>query len=142
MTNEVRIDKWLWTMRLFKTRSLAADYCKKGRVMMHGISAKPSRTVKAGDVIQVRRPPVTFSFKVIALSPNRLNAKLVPDYMENITPPDQLALLEVALVSGFVDRNHGLGRPTKKERRDLDTFTDNSTTDFSWFDEEEKGISN
>jgi ribosome-associated heat shock protein Hsp15 len=140
MANEVRIDKWLWTMRLFKTRSLAADYCKKGRVMMHGFSVKPARTVKTGDVIQVRRPPVTFSFKVIALSPNRLNAKLVPDYMENITPPDQLALLAVARENGFVDRNHGLGRPTKKERRELDSFTDQSATDFSWFDEEEDGI--
>lgn len=137
MANEIRIDKWLWTMRLFKTRTLAADYCKKGRVLIHNISVKPSRVVKVGDVIQVRRAPVTFSFKVIALSPNRLNAKSVPDYMENVTSPDQLALLEVASASGFVDRNRGLGRPTKKERRDLDSFTDQGGDDFLWFDEED-----
>ncbi len=141
MANEIRIDKWLWTMRLFKTRSLAADYCKKGRVMIHGVSVKPSRAVKVGDVIQVRRAPVTFSFKVIALSQNRLSAKLVADYMENVTPPDQLALLEVARVSGFVDRNRGLGRPTKKERRDLDSFTGQSESDFSWFDEDDEDLS-
>lgn len=142
MANEIRIDKWLWTMRLFKTRSLAADYCKKGRVMIQGISVKPSRTVKVGDIIQVRRAPVTFSFKVVALSQNRLNAKLIADYMENVTPTDQLALLEVARVNGFVDRNRGLGRPTKKERRDLDSFTDQSDTEFSWFDEDEEDLSN
>jgi len=142
MANEIRIDKWLWTMRLFKTRSLAAEYCKKGRVMIQGVSVKPSRTVKVGDVIQVRRAPVTFSFKVIALSQNRLNAKLIADYMENVTSPDQLALLEVARVSGFVDRNRGLGRPTKKERRDLDSFTDQSDTEFSLFDEDEEDVSN
>ena len=142
MANEIRIDKWLWTMRLFKTRSLAAEYCKKGRVMIHSISVKPSRTVKVGDIIQVRRAPVTFSFKVVALSQNRLNAKLIADYMENVTSPDQLALLEVARVSGFVDRDRGLGRPTKKERRDLDSFTDQSDTDFLWFDEDEEDLSN
>ena len=142
MADEIRIDKWLWTMRLFKTRSLAADYCKKGRVMIHGISAKPSRMIKVGDIIQIRRAPVTFSFKVIALSQNRLNAKLIADYMENVTSPDQLALLEVAFVNGFVDRNRGLGRPTKKERRDLDSFTDQSDTDFLWFEEDEEDLSN
>ncbi len=142
MADEIRIDKWLWTMRLFKTRSLAADYCKKGRVMIHGISVKPSRMIKVGDIIQIRRAPVTFSFKVIALSQNRLNAKLIADYMENVTSPDQLALLEVAFVNGFVDRNRGLGRPTKKERRDLDSFTDQSDTDFLWFDEDEEDLSN
>jgi ribosome-associated heat shock protein Hsp15 len=142
MANEIRIDKWLWTMRLFKTRSLAAEYCKRGRVMIHSVSVKPSRTVKVGDVIQVRRAPVTFSFQVVALSQNRLNAKLVADYMKNVTSPDQLALLEVARISGFVDRNRGLGRPTKKERRDLDSFTDQSDNDFSWFDEDEEDLSN
>lgn len=138
MGNEIRIDKWLWTMRLFKTRSLAADYCKKGRVMVHGVSMKPSHMVKEGDIIQLRRPPVIFSFRIIAISPNRLSAKFVSNFMENVTPPDQLELLEVSHISGFVDRDRGLGRPTKKERRDLDFFTDQNYADFLSFDDEDE----
>ena len=79
--NDERIDKWLWAMRVFKTRSIATDACKKGRVMMGGVAVKPSRSVKVGDVIDVRKPPVTFSFRVKALSSGRLGARLVPDYL-------------------------------------------------------------
>ncbi len=121
---EVRIDKWMWAVRLFKTRSLAADACKKGKVMMDGVGVKPSRNVKVGDVVQVKRLPIVYSFKVLALSENRMGAKLVPDFMENVTPPEQMELLEMSRFSAFGTRDRGTGRPTKKERRDLDTYMD------------------
>lgn len=132
--NEVRIDKWMWATRIFKTRSIAADACKKGRVMVGGVSVKPSRTIKIGDVIQVRKPPVTFSFKVVGLTQNRVGAKLVPEYMENVTTPDQYELLEMNKISGFVNRAKGMGRPTKKERRELEQFTEPcySSDDFDF----------
>ena len=120
--NEVRIDKWMWAVRLFKTRTIALEACKKNRVMANNLAAKPSRMVKVGDVIQVRKPPITYSFKVLGLTENRVGAKLVPNYLENITPPEQYEILELQKISGFVDRARGAGRPTKKERRDLDEF--------------------
>ncbi|GHT23073.1 heat-shock protein Hsp15 [Bacteroidia bacterium] len=120
---EERIDKWLWAVRLFKTRSLAAEECSKGRVAVNGATAKPSRSVKIGDVVDVKKPPVTYSFRVLALTNNRVGAKLVPTCLEDITPPEQYEILELQKISGFVDRARGTGRPTKKERRDLDEFT-------------------
>ena len=78
---EVRVDKWLWAVRVFKTRSIATEACKKGRVMLGDTPVKPSRTLKPGDVVKVRKPPVTYSFRVLALTQNRLGAKLVPEYM-------------------------------------------------------------
>lgn len=134
---EVRVDKWLWAMRVFKTRTIATDACKKGRVYIGDSLAKPSRTVSAGDVVKVRKPPVTYSFKVLAVTENRLGAKLVPEYMENITPKSELDLLEVVKISGFIDRRKGLGRPTKREGRDLARFTEESSADdmgwdFDW----------
>lgn len=129
---EVRVDKWLWAVRVFKTRTVATEACKKGRVMIDGVAVKPSRTVKPGDVVQVRKPPVTYSFKVLAVTQNRLGAKLVPDYMENVTPRSQLDLLDVVKISGFIDRRKGLGRPTKREGRELQEFTEQYMTDDSW----------
>ena len=129
---EVRVDKWLWAVRIFKTRTIASEACKKGRVMVNNISVKPSRTICKGDIIQVRKPPVTYSFKVLALADKRMGAKMVPDFMENITPPDQYEILELNSISGFVDRQRGTGRPTKKERRDLEQFT--GSIDFDEFD--------
>ena len=114
--NEVRIDKWMWATRIFKTRTIAAEACKKGRIMIGGVTIKPSRMIKVGDVIQVRKPPITFSFKVIGLIENRVGAKLVPNYLENVTTPDQYEILEMNRISGFVNRAKGLGRPTKKDR--------------------------
>lgn len=130
--NEVRIDKWLWAVRVFKTRTVATEACKKGRVMMGGVAVKPSRTVKVGDIISVRKSPVTYSFKVLALTANRLGAKLVPDYMSNITPQSELDLLDIVKISGFVDRRKGLGRPTKREGRELAKFTEDSFNDDGW----------
>ncbi|MDE6371422.1 MAG: RNA-binding S4 domain-containing protein [Duncaniella sp.] len=121
---EVRVDKWLWAMRIFKTRTVATEACKKGRVLMGGVAVKPSRTIKEGDVIDVRKPPVTYSFRVKALAQNRLGAKLVPDYMENITPKSELDLFDVVKISGFIDRRKGLGRPTKREGRELAEWTE------------------
>lgn len=112
--NEVRIDKWMWAVRIFKSRTIAVEACKKNRVMIGGVNVKASRMIKVGDVIQVRKPPITFSFKVLALTERRMGAKLVPDYMENVTTPDQYEILEMNRISGFVDRARGLGRPTKK----------------------------
>lgn len=129
----VRIDKWLWAVRIFKTRSVATDACKKGRVTVGDNVApvKPSRLLEVGDVVHVRKSPVTYTFRVKALTQNRLGAKLVPDYAENITPQEQYDLLEVVKISGFVDRQKGLGRPTKREGRDLARFTE-EITDNGW----------
>jgi len=119
---EVRIDKWLWATRIFKTRTIAAEACKKNRISIGGVCVKPSRMIKVGDVLQVRKPPITFSFKVLDLTENRIGAKLVPNYLENVTSAEQYELLEMKKVAGFVDRVRGLGRPTKKERRDLEQY--------------------
>ena len=124
MKTEVRIDKWLWAVRLFKTRTLAAEACKKGKVIIKGIQVKPSRNVKVEDVISIKRNPYLFSFQVLALSENRMNAKLVPDFMKNVTTADQLELIELARLSGQNGRDRGAGRPTKKDRRDLEDFTE------------------
>ncbi|MCM1076800.1 MAG: RNA-binding S4 domain-containing protein [Bacteroides sp.] len=141
--NEVRVDKWLWAMRVFKTRTVATEACKKGRVYVGNAVAKPSRVIKVGDVVNVRKPPVTYSFKVLALTQNRLGAKLVPDYMENITPKSELDLLEIVKISGFIDRRKGLGRPTKREGRELAEFTESMSDgwdmDFLDDDDEEDG---
>ncbi len=139
--NEVRIDKWLWAMRVFKTRTVATEACKKGRVMMGGVAVKPSRTIKVGDVIDVRKPPVTYSFRMKALAQNRLGAKLVPDYMENITPKSELDLLDIVKISGFIDRRKGLGRPTKREGRELAQFTESMADDgwdFDFLDDDDE----
>lgn len=136
-STEERIDKWLWAMRVFKTRSIATDACKKGRVMMGGNPVKPSKMIKEGDEIDVRKPPVTFRFKVLKLASNRLGAKLVPEYMENITPASQYEILEMAKISGFVDRRKGLGRPTKRESRELNKFTEQSYADTFFLDFED-----
>ena len=119
---EARIDKWMWAARIFKTRTIAAEACKKGRIYINGAQAKPARMIKPGDTIQVKKPPITYSFKVIQAIEKRVGAKLVPEIMENVTTPDQYELLEMSKISGFVNRAKGTGRPTKKDRRDLDEF--------------------
>lgn len=138
--SEVRIDKWLWAMRVFKTRTIATDACKKGRVSIKGAVVKPSRTIKVGDIIDVRKPPITYTFRVLALTENRLGAKLVPDYLENLTPQSQYDLLEMTRISGFVDRRKGLGRPTKRDARDMAAFREESYADtffLDWEDDED-----
>ena len=138
--DEARIDKWLWASRIFKTRTIAADACKNGRVMVNDVLVKPSRMVKVGDVISVRKPPVTYSFRILKTIEQRVGAKLLPDIYENITTPDQYDLLEMNRISGFVDRARGTGRPTKKDRRAMDAFVGPSLGGFGdWdgFDEDD-----
>ena len=123
MEEPVRIDKWLWAVRLFKTRSLATEECKKGRVTIDGVSVKPSRVPKPGDIIKVRKNPVTYSYRVIGLIGKRIGAKLVHEYVEDITPPEELKILERQQMGSF-GRDRGAGRPTKKDRRDIDRLQD------------------
>ena len=120
---EARLDKWLWAARIYKTRTIAADACKNGRITINGAQAKPSRTVKAGDEVGVRKPPVTYTFRVKQAIEKRVGAKLLPDVLENITDAAQYELLEMSKISGCVNRARGTGRPTKKDRRALDEFT-------------------
>lgn len=140
MAGEVRVDKWLWAARVFKTRNIAAEACKKGRISMNGSNLKASRTVKEGDVIQVRKAPITWSFKVLKATGNRVGAKLVPEVLENVTTAEQLELLELSKLNGFTGRARGTGRPTKKDRRDLDEFADSGDDGFDFeFDFDSEG---
>ena len=134
--NEARIHKWLWAARIFKTRSIAADACKNGRVTLNGMNMKPSRIIKEGEVVSVKKPPVTYSFKVLKAIEQRVGAKLLPEIYENVTDPKQYELLQMSRISGFIDRAHGTGRPTKKERRALDAFVDPV---MFGFDDEDEG---
>lgn len=140
MAETARIDKWLWAARIFKTRSIASDACKNGRVTIGGVNMKPSRSVKVGDVVSVKKPPITYSFKVLKTIEQRVGAKLIPEIYENVTDPKQYELLEMSRISGFVDRARGTGRPTKKERRALDAFVEPEFFDFDedWDEENEK----
>ena len=122
MSDVARIDKWLWAARIFKTRSIAVDACKNGRVTIGGVNVKPSRMVKVGETVSVRKPPITYSFRILKTIEMRVGAKLLPEIYENVTAPEQYELLEMTRISGFVDRARGTGRPTKKDRRSLDAF--------------------
>ena len=135
MEEAVRIDKWLWAVRVYKTRTIASEACKKGRVLIDNNSVKPSRMIRIGEVVQVKKPPVTYSFKVLNIVQKRMGAKLVPEFMENVTPPEEYEVLEMNKLSGFIDRQRGSGRPTKKERRDLEDFTGNLRLDEFNFDD-------
>lgn len=123
MADSARIDKWLWASRIFKTRSIAADACKNGRVTIGGVNVKPSRPLKVGEVVSVKKPPITYSFRVLKCIEQRVGAKLVPEIYENVTDPKQYELLEMSRISGFIDRQRGTGRPTKKDRRAMEAFT-------------------
>lgn len=136
MADTARIDKWLWAARIFKTRSIAADACKNSRVTIGGQNVKPSHTVKAGEVVSVKKPPIVYSFKILKTIEQRVGAKLIPEIYENVTDPKQYELLEMSRISGFVDRARGTGRPTKKERRALDAFVDPAL--FGFEDDEEE----
>ncbi len=134
---EARIDKWLWAARIYKTRTIAADACKNSRVSVNGTTVKPSRLVKVGDTVSVKKSPVTYSFKILKTIEQRVGAKLLPEIYENVTPADQYELLEMNRISGFIDRARGTGRPTKKERRSLDAFIDPAFEGFDDWDDED-----
>ena len=138
MSDQARIDKWLWAVRIYKTRSIAAEACKKGHISIGERTVKPAHTVRVGDVVNVKKSPITYSFKVLKAAENRVGAKLVPELMENVTSKEQYEILEMSRMSGFVGRARGTGRPTKKERRDLDMFVEESyDSDFDEFDFDE-----
>ena len=136
MGKEARIDKWLWAARIFKTRTIAADACKNKRVSVDGVFVKPSHMVKVGNVVSVKKAPITYSFKIIDCIEQRVGAKLLPGIYENVTDASQYELLEMSRISGFVDRARGTGRPTKKERRALDDFIDPVLFGFDDFDDD------
>lgn len=122
MAGSLRIDKWLWTMRLFKTRSIATEECKKGRITVGGIAVKPSFVVTTGLTVQVKRPPIIYTYSIIDITENRVGAKDVTKFMIDITPASELKLLQDIKLATSGERDRGTGRPTKKERRDLDNF--------------------
>ena len=126
---EIRIDKYLWAIRVFKTRTDATDACKGGKVKVGTVNAKPSRAVAPGEIITVRKGVATFTYRVIQLVDHRLGAKLVPDYAENLTPEEELNKLKAPVETFFVTRDRGAGRPTKKDRRALEQIWD--AIDFS-----------
>lgn len=121
---ESRLDKYLWAIRVFKTRTDAADACKGGKVKIAGVNAKPSKEVKVGDVINVRKGIVTYSYQVVQPTENRVGAKLVPEYALDITPEGELAKLKAPVETFFVTRERGAGRPTKKDRRNIEQMWD------------------
>lgn len=124
MADGVRIDKWLWAVRIYKTRSQATEACKKGHISIDDMPVKASREVHEGEIVKVRKSPITRSFKVLALTGKRMGAKLVPQYLEDITPPEEIEILEMQKHMRWSTREKGTGRPTKKDRRDLDEFFD------------------
>ena len=130
MSEQARIDKWLWAVRIYKTRSIAAEACKKGHISIGDRTAKPAHNIHVGDIVNVKKAPITYSFRVLKCAENRVGAKLVPELMENITSKEQYEILEMSRISGFTGRMRGTGRPTKKERRDLDQFVEDSYGDF------------
>lgn len=142
-----RLDKWLWAARIFKTRTIASDACKNGRVIVSnnkpaingqvssGMNAKPSRTVKIGETVHVKKPPITYSFKILNAIENRVGAKFIPQIYENVTDAKQYELLEMSRISGFIDRAKGTGRPTKKDRRVMESFIEPAL--FGWDDDDD-----
>ncbi len=118
--SEVRIDKYLWSVRIYKTRNIAIDACKAGKVKIEGHSVKPSRVIKEGDVIDLSIGPLNRKIKVKSLLHNRVSAKLVPDYLEDLTPPEEYERIQLMNEFNAEWRDRGLGRPTKKDRRFID----------------------
>lgn len=122
MADEVRIDKYLWAIRVFKTRSEAADACKGNRVKVNDSDVKPSKMVRIGDRIEVRKAAVHYTYRVTGLIENRVGAQLVPQYAENLTPQSEIDKLKAPVETFFVKRDRGAGRPTKKDRRTIDAM--------------------
>lgn len=134
----VRIDSFLWAVRIFKTRSLASASCKKNRVLINGVEVKPSRLVKVGDIVVVKKPPISYTYKVLQIAKNRMGAKSVADYIEDKTPKCEYEQLELKRISGFVGRVKGTGRPTKRDRRKLDDFQE-ATAGLDFFFDNDLG---
>lgn len=122
--SEIRIDKYLWAIRAYKTRTDAAEACKGGKVKVGDVNAKPSRAVQAGDILQLRKGPVTYTYRVVQPTERRVGASLVPQYAENLTPQEELDKLHAPVESFFLSRERGTGRPTKKDRREIEQIWD------------------
>ena len=127
--DEVRIDKYLWSIRVYKTRTDATDACKGGKVRVNGADIKPSKAVKVGDTIVARKGPVAYTYKVVQLVDKRQGAKRVPEYAENLTPAEELAKLRAPVETFFLKRDRGAGRPTKKDRRQMESLWGNLSFD-------------
>lgn len=124
MGESVRVDKWLWAVRIFKTRSKATEACRKGRIEIDELPVKPSREVRIGDIVKVKIAPITKSLKVLGIIEKRVSARVVPDFMDDVTPSEETEMLKIQKEMNWLKRDKGTGRPTKKERRDLDDFFD------------------
>lgn len=124
MKSDLRIDKWLWAVRLFKTRSQASEACKKNRVLLNGVVAKSARTLQLNDVVEVKKPPVLYRYEVIGLLEKRVSAKLAVEYVKDITPEQEVVKLDLMRLDSSGNRDTGTGRPTKKERRLIDKWQD------------------
>ena len=124
MADSVRIDKYLWAIRVFKTRSDATDACNGNKVKVAGVNAKPSKAVKAGDILEIRKGPALFSYRVLKVTESRMGAQLVPDFAENLTPQSELDKLRAPVETFFIRRDRGSGRPTKKDRRAMEHLWD------------------
>jgi ribosome-associated heat shock protein Hsp15 len=120
----IRIDKFLWSVRIYKTRSIASDECRKGRIIISDIQVKPSRTITKNEIIIVKKPPVVYSYRIIEPIENRVSAKLVEQFIEDLTPEAEKAKLNIRDSVGIIHRDKGTGRPTKKERRQIDRIKD------------------
>lgn len=125
MKTDQRIDKFLWSVRIYKTRSMATEACKKERVIINDIPVKASRLVTAGEIIKVKKTPVQYTYRVLAIPPSRISARELDSYLEDQTPGDEKMKLEMKEKTQVLYRFRGTGRPTKKERRDLDKLMDN-----------------
>jgi ribosome-associated heat shock protein Hsp15 len=125
-TKPVRIDKFLWSVRLYKTRTIASDACRRGRIAINNIQVKPSRFVARDEIITVRKPPVVYTYRILQPVENRVSAKIVTDYIEDLTPDQEKIKLEIRHAGFTGYREKGSGRPTKKERRSLDRLNDDS----------------
>ena len=120
----IRIDKYLWAVRIFKTRSLAANACRSGRILINNNPVKPSRTIERNEIIAVRKPPVTYSYRITGLTEKRVSAKFVHNYLEDLTPENEKIKLDMSQTGPASNRKKGTGRPTKKERRIIDRWKD------------------
>ena len=128
----VRIDKFLWSVRIYKTRSIATEACKKGRIIINNISVKPSRSVFKDEIITVRKLPLIYTYRIIQPVGNRVSAKLVNNYIEDLTPEEEKKKLDIRSSGMTVNREKGSGRPTKKERRNLDRLIDDFDLSKGW----------
>lgn len=124
MDEDVRIDKWLWAVRIYKTRSQATEACRKGHVSIGNLPVKPSRAVHVGEIVKVRKSPIVRSFKILELAGKRMSAKLTAGFFEDVTPPEEIEIQEMQKNMRWITRDKGTGRPTKKDRRELDDFFD------------------